>query len=175
MEPGGCGELLFLNKPAIAAVNGAAVGYGCDIALMCDMRIASEKARFGEVFLKVGVVPDQGMLLLPRLIGLARANELIFTADIIDAKEADRIGLVNRVVPHEQLMTAARELAAKIAAGPPLATRLAKEGIRRGLGLPYEDFMHFHSQAFQFTAETADHIEASRAFLEKRAPVFKGE
>ena len=175
VEPGGGGGLLHLNKPTIAAVNGAAVGYGCDIALMCDMRIASEKASFGEVFIRVGLIPDQGMLLLPRLVGLAKAYELILTGNIIDAREAERIGLVNRVVPHEQLQAATRELANKLAKGPPLAIRLAKEGIRRGLSLPLESFLSFHGPALRFLAETEDHIEGARAFVEKREPVFRGK
>jgi len=175
VELGGGGGLLHLNKPTIAAVNGAAVGYGCDLALMCDMRIASDNARFGEVFIKVGLVPDQGMLLLPRLVGLAKAYELILTGDIIDAGEAERIGLVNKVVPPEQLEEATKELATKLAKGPPLAVRLAKEGIRRGLGLPLDSFLAFHGPAFQFLAETEDHMEGARAFVEKREPVFRGK
>jgi enoyl-CoA hydratase/carnithine racemase len=167
--------LLDINKPSIAAVNGAAVGYGCDLALMCNMRIASEKARFGEVFLRVGLVPDESLVLLPRLVGLAKTYELVLTTDIIDAKEAERIGLVNKVVPHEELMPAAMELADKIAKKPPIAVRLAMEGIRRGLNLPMEEFMRYHSLAFTFCSETEDHIEGSRAFIEKREPVFRGK
>lgn len=113
--PTGGHALLKINKPSIAAVNGAAVGYGCDISLMCNIRIASEKARFGEVFLRMGVIPEESLLILPSLVGLAKAYELLLTTDIIDAKEAERIGLVNKVVPHEQLMPAAMEMANKIA------------------------------------------------------------
>jgi len=172
--PGGGHILLDINKPSIAAVNGAAVGYGCDITLMCNMRIASEKARFGEVFLRVGLIPDESLVILPRLVGLAKAYELVLTTDIIDAKEAERIGLVNRVVPHDQLMPATLELANKIAKMPPIAVKLAIEGIRRGLGWPMEEFMRYHALAFTFCAETEDHIEGSKAFVEKREPVFKG-
>lgn len=167
--------LLTVNKPTIAAVNGAAVGYGCDIAVMCNMRIASEKARFGEVFLRVGLIPDESILLLPRIVGLAKAYELLLTTDIIDAQEALRIGLVNKVVPHEQLMSAAMELAEKLAGKPPIAVKLAMEGIRRGLALPLEEFLQFHSMAFTFVSETEDHIEGSQAFVEKRQPSFKGK
>jgi len=173
-EQGGGGRLLNINKPSIAAVNGAAVGYGCDIALMCDMRIASDRARFGEVFLRVGLLPDQGLLLLPRLVGLAKAYELILTTDIIDADEAYRIGLVNKVVPHEELMSATMELAAKLANKPPLAVRLAKEGIHRGLNIPLDEFMQWQALAFDFVSQTEDHREGARAFLEKREPHFKG-
>jgi enoyl-CoA hydratase/carnithine racemase len=175
MDPGGGGALLHMNKPTIAAVNGAAAGYGCELALMCDMRIASEKARFGEVQLRVGRMPEQGMRLLPRLVGLGKADELMLTGDIIDATEAERIGLVNKVVPHEQLEVAAGELATKIAKNPPLTIRLTKEGIHKGLGLPLELFLSYSGQASQFLTETEDHKEGARAFAEKREPVFKGK
>jgi len=172
---GGGAPLLTTNKPSIAAVNGAAVGYGCDITLMCDMRIASDRARFGEVFLRVGLIPDEALILLPRLVGLAKAYELILTTDIIDANEAYRIGLVNKVVPHEELMTATMELAAKLASKPPIAVQLAKEGVRRGLKMPLDEWNQWHALAFTFCTETEDHKEGSRAFVEKREPVFKGK
>jgi enoyl-CoA hydratase/carnithine racemase len=173
---GGGGHILLdINKPSIAAVNGAAVGYGCDLALMCNMRIASERARFGEVFLRVGLVPDESLVLLPRLVGLAKTYELVLTTDIIDAREAEHIGLVNKVVPHDDLMPATIELADKIAQKPPIAVKLAMEGIRRGLNMPMDEFMRYHSLAFTFCSETDDHIEGSKAFVEKRQPVFKGK
>lgn len=172
---GGGAPLLTINKPSIAAVNGAAVGYGCDITLMCDMRIASDRARFGEVFLRVGLIPDQAQLILPRLVGLAKAYELILTTDIIDAEEAYRIGLVNKVVPHEELMNATMELANKIASKPPIAVQLVKEGIRRGLNMPLNEWAQWHALAFSFAAETEDHREGARAFVEKREPEFKGK
>lgn len=171
---GGGSPLLAINKATIAAVNGAAVGYGCDITLMCDMRVASEKARFGEVFLRVGLIPDEAQLMLPRLVGLAKAYELIMTTDIIDAAEAEKIGLVNKVVPHDELMTATMELAAKIANKPPIAVKLAKEGIRRGLNMPVEEWKQWHSFAMRFCFSTEDHREGAKAFVEKREPVFKG-
>lgn len=172
--PGGGHRLLEINKPSIAAVNGAAVGYGCDLALMCSMRVASEKARFGEVFLRVGLIPDEALVLLPRLVGLAKAYEMVLTTDIIDAAEAERIGLVNKVVPHDQLMEATMELANKVASKAPIAVRLAMEGIRRGLNWNMEQFMEYHAMAFSYCTETEDHLEGSRAFIEKRAPEFKG-
>lgn len=175
LQGGGGAPLLTINKPSIAAVNGAAVGYGCDITLMCDMRVASERARFGEVFLRVGLIPDQALLLLPRLVGLAKAYELILTTDIIDANEAYRIGLVNKIVPHEELMSATMELAAKLASKPPISVQLAKEGVRKGLGMPLDEWAQWHSLAFNFCRETEDHREGSRAFVEKREPVFKGK
>ncbi len=173
--PGGGHGLLTINKPSIAAVNGPAVGYGCELALLCSMRVASERARFSEIFLRVGLIPDEALVILPRLIGLAKTYEMVLTTDIIDAAEAGRIGLVNRVVPHEQLMEATMELAEKIAAQPPIAVRLAIEGIRRGLDWPMEEYMRFHAVASPYCAETEDHREGALAFLEKRKPVFKGK
>ena len=170
----GAHKLLQINKPSIAAVNGAAVGYGCDLALMCNMRVASEKAKFGEVFLRVGLIPDEATILLPRLVGLAKTYELILTTDLIDAKEAERIGLVNKVVPHDDLMVATMQLANQIADKPPIAVKMAIESIRRGLNLGLEEFMVHNAMAFDFCMETEDHIEGSRAFLEKRTPVFRG-
>ena len=171
----GGASLLTINTPSIAAVNGAAVGYGCDLSLSCDIRVASDRARFGDVFLRVGLLPDDAILLLPRLVGLAKAYELILTTDIIDAEEAERIGLVNKVVPHEQLMSATMEMANKIASKPPIAVKLAKEGIHRGLNMPLEEVMQWHSMASAFCFETEDHQEGARAFLEKREPIFKGK
>lgn len=172
---GGGGPLLTINKPSIAAVNGAAVGYGCDIALMCDMRIASEAARFGEVFLRVGLIPGQALLILPRLVGLAKAYELVLTTDIIDAEEAYRIGLVNKVVPQEELMTATMELAVKLASKSPISVKLAKEGIRKGLNMPLDEFLQWYSLALTFCTETEDHREGVKAFVDKREPLFKGK
>jgi len=172
---GGSTELLHINKPTIAAVNGAAVGYGCDTALMCDMRIASERARFGELFLRVGLIPDEAQVILPRLVGLAKAYELILTTDIIDAEEAYRIGLVNKVVPHEELMSATMEMAAKIASKPPVAVKLAKEGIRKGLAIPLDEWKQWYSLAMRYCFSTEDHREGARAFVEKREPQFKGK
>ena len=123
--------LLSINTPTIAAVNGAASGLGFEIATSCDMRVISERARFRCPFVETqGAVAEVAYWLLPRLVGLAKANELLLTSDVIDAKEADKIGLVNKVVPHDQLMNAAMEMATKLANRPPLAVKLAKEGIR---------------------------------------------
>jgi len=171
---GGSEALLLINKPSIAAVNGAAVGYGCDTALMCDMRVASDRARFGEIFLRVGLIPDESQLILPRLVGLAKAYELLLTTDIIDAEEAYRIGMVNKVVPHDELMPAALELAAKIASKPPLSVQLAKEGIRRSINIPVEEWKEWYSFAQRYCFGTEDHREGANAFVEKREPYFRG-
>ena len=152
-EPVALDFLIEYPKPTIASVNGAAVGYGCDIALMCDMRVCSDQARFGEVFIRRGLIPEAGgLLVLPRLVGLARAYELILTGDIIDAKEAERIGMVNRVVPHAQLGEATMALATKLAQQAPLAQRLAKEALRVGLNLnlPYFYGYQRHGQHLMF-------------------------
>ena len=171
----GAGILLDINKPTIAAVNGVAVGYGCTVALLCDIRIASEKARFAELFINVGIIPGEGLFQLPRIVGLGRAYELLLTGDIIDAAEAHRIGLVNKVVPPDQLMNEAVALATRIAQKAPMAIRLSKEGIRKGLNGPDDDFYQWKSLAQLFLMMSEDHLEASKAFLEKRKPVFKGK
>lgn len=171
----GAGILLNINKPTIAAVNGLAVGYGCTIALLCDIRIASEKARFAELFINMGMIPGEGLFLLPMIIGLGKANELLLTGDIIDATEAYRIGLVNKVVQHEQLINEAIELATRIAQKAPIPISLSKEGIRKGLNFPGDDFYQWKGLAQRFCMMSADHLEASKAFLEKRKPVFKGK
>jgi enoyl-CoA hydratase/carnithine racemase len=167
--------VLDCDRPVIAAVNGAAVGWGMDLTLFCDIRIASERARFGELFIKRGLIPDLGGLWrLPAIVGPARAAELLFTGDVIDAKEAERIGLVSRVVPHAELAKSAGELAARIAANPPLALRYLKEGLRRARHGDVAELGTYVSQTLAFLFTTEDHKEGVASFLEKRAPVFKG-
>jgi 2-(1,2-epoxy-1,2-dihydrophenyl)acetyl-CoA isomerase len=168
-------RLFQFPKPTIAMVDGFAVGAGCNIALGCDIVIASDRARFGEVFARIGLVPDGGgTWLLPRLCGLNRAKELVFTAEIFDAAEALRIGLVNRVVPAAELRAAAEDLARRIAAMPPQALALAKALLNRsaevGLAAGLEAEAHAQAQAIT----TDDHAEGVRAFLEKRAAKFSG-
>jgi enoyl-CoA hydratase len=168
--------LQTINTPTIAAINGAASGLGFEIACSCDMRIASERARFRCPFVGTqGATPEVSHWLLPRLIGLAKANELLLTSDVIDAQEADKIGLVNKVVPHEQLMSSAMEMATKLANQPPLAVRLAKEGIRWGLDVPVDKNKRWGNLAWEFCMGTEDHREAAKAFLEKRQPEYKGK
>lgn len=167
--------VLECDKPVIAAVNGAAVGWGMDLTLFCDIRIASDRARFGELFIKRGLVSDIGGLWrLPQIVGPSKAAELLFTGDIIYAAEAERIGLVSRVVPHDDLMPAAMEMARKIAANPPIAMRFMKQGLRSTTyGDPREVGAYvMQSLAYLFTTE--DHREGALSFVEKREPQFKG-
>lgn len=167
--------VLDCTKPVIAAVNGAAVGWGCELALYADIRIASEAARFGEIFIKRGLITDVGGLSrLPALVGPSRAAELLFTGDVIDAAEAERIGLVSRVVPHGELLAAAGSVAARIAANPPLALSAMKEGMRRGFLGEHQPLGAWVSQTLGRLFQTEDHREGVASFLEKRAPVFRG-
>jgi enoyl-CoA hydratase/carnithine racemase len=162
-------------KPIIAAVNGAAVGWGMELALFADIRIASENARFGELFVKRGLVCDVGgFYRLPSVVGPAKAAELLFTGDVIDAAEALRIGLVGEVVEHEALMPRAVELAGRIAANPPLAVQALKAGLSRwSAGAPHE-IGTWAIAEIRRLMRTEDHKEGVASFLEKREPVFKG-
>lgn len=167
--------ILDCDRPVIAAVNGPAVGWGMDLSLFADFRIASDRARFGELFVKRGLVSDIGGLTrLPHIVGPQKAAELLFTGDIIDAATAQQIGLVLDVVPHDKLMSRAGELAAKIAANPPLAVRYLKEGLRRAYYGDYHDMGSWVSQTLGVLFTTEDHREGVASFLEKREPQFKG-
>jgi enoyl-CoA hydratase/carnithine racemase len=167
--------LFNLEVPVIAAVNGAAIGAGMDLACMCDIRIASEHAKFAESFVKLGIIPgDGGAWLLPRLIGLSRASELSFTGEVINAKTAADWGLVSRVVPADQLMADSNELAQKIAANPPHAVRLTKRLLREAMHTRLDTLLEMAASFQALSHQTADHKEAVAAFLEKRTPVFKG-
>lgn len=165
-----------LRKPVIAAVNGVAVGAGLSLALACDMRIASTKARFGMVFVKTGLHPDTGAThLLSRLIGTARACELIFTGDIIGAEEADRIGLVNRVVESDRLESTVFELATKIAKRAPVPIQSAKGLIYKSLSMDLSVISEWEMLAQMVCVQTKDHAEGLAAFFDKREPVFLGK
>ena len=167
--------LLHTDVPVIAAVNGAAVGWGMELALMADLRVVSERARFGELFVLRGLVSDApGLGRLAQLVGREKAAELLFTGDIIDAGEALRIGLVSRVVPHDELLPTAMALAAKIAANPPLAVQKLKAGLRRALDPDWDDLGRWVTTTLGELFQTEDHREGARAFLEKRAPHFRG-
>jgi enoyl-CoA hydratase/carnithine racemase len=165
-----------LDKPVIAAVNGAAMGAGLDMALMCDMRLCSDRARLGASYILMGLVPgDGGAFFLPRLVGVAKAMELLLTGEAIDPGEALRIGLVNRVVPHESLMDEAMKLARKIAAMPPQAVRMMKRAVYQSLGCALRTHLDYVSSQLSLLSETEDHREAARSFLEKRKPLFTGK
>jgi enoyl-CoA hydratase/carnithine racemase len=164
-----------LEVPAIAAVNGAAIGLGCDVACMTDIRLCAENARFGVTFLKLGLIPgDGGAWLLPRTIGMSRAAEMLFTGDVIDAATAVAWGLVSRAVPAESLLDEAIALANRIAAQPPHALRLAKSLLRQGQSASYDTIMEMSAAAQAISHLTEDHMEGVDAILEKREAVFKG-
>jgi enoyl-CoA hydratase/carnithine racemase len=166
---------LYTDVPVIAAVNGAAVGWGMELVLMADLRVASEHARFGELFVKRGLVSDPaGLARLAQLVGREKATELLLTGDLIDAAEAQRIGLVGRVVPHEQLLDTSLALARKIAANPPLAVRAMKEGLRRALDPDWPSLGRWVTGTLMRLFQTEDHREGVRSFLEGRPAVFVG-
>jgi len=163
------------EKPVIAAVNGAAVGWGMELSLFADIRIASEKAVFAELFIKRGLISDMGGLLrLPAIVGPAKASELLFTGDPIDASEALRIGLVSEVTPHADLLPRAMAMAGRIAANPPLALRYMKEGLRRTAYGDPREIGGWAIEVIYKLFQTEDHREGVKSFLEKRAPVFVG-
>ncbi len=165
-----------LETPVIAAVNGPAIGAGCDLACMCDLRIAAQSARFAESFVRLGLVPgDGGAWFLPRIIGMPRAMEMTLTGDPVDADEALAIGLVSKVVPDHELLPAAIELAERIAAQPPLAVRLAKRLLREGQRTSLATLLELSAQAQAIVQRSADHREAMAALFEKRSPRFTGD
>ncbi|HEY2813877.1 MAG TPA: enoyl-CoA hydratase-related protein [Acidimicrobiales bacterium] len=167
--------LLSSNVPVIAAVNGAAVGWGMEMALMADIRVASERAKFGELFVLRGLCTDvAGIGRLAGLVGRERAAEMLFTGEVIDADTARSIGLVSRVVAHEQLVPAALEIAARIAVNPPLAVQKIKEGLRRALDPEWDALGMWVSTSLTELFKTDDHREGVKAFLEKRAPNYTG-
>jgi len=169
-------ELENLKKPVIAAVNGFALGGGCELAMACDIRIAVENAKFGQPEVGLGIIPGAGgTQRLPRLVGKGKAKELIFTGDVIDAREAERIGLVNKVVSQDGLMDAVKDMAKKIMAKGPLSVRLAKEAINAGTEMDMEKAFLLEKLAQTVIFSSGDRTEGIAAFLEKRKPAFKGE
>jgi 2-(1,2-epoxy-1,2-dihydrophenyl)acetyl-CoA isomerase len=165
-----------MEKPVIASVNGVAAGGGCNLALSCDIRIASDKARFGQVFTRRGVYPDWGgAYFLPRLVGYAKAAELIFTAEVIGSEEAYRIGIVNKLVPHEKLADATHEMAKRIAANAPLPIAFAKRGLQNFYKWDLSQSLDYEAYVLELTLKMQDFKEGFTAFLEKRDPIFKGE
>jgi enoyl-CoA hydratase len=163
-------------KPVIAVVNGFALGGGCELAMACHIRIASDAAKFGQPESKLGLLPGYGgSQRLPRLVGKGRAIQLLITGEMIDAAEAYRIGLVNKVTPAGELMSTARELMKTILANGPLAVALCIEAIDRGLEMSLEEGLILEANHFGLLAATDDMGEGTRAFMEKRAPSFKGK
>ena len=167
--------LLYTDQPVIAAVNGPAVGWGMELALMADLRIASQRARFGELFVLRGLNCDvPGLARLAGLVGRERAAEFLFTGEVVEAEAAHRMGLVSRVVPHEALLEQALELAGRIAANPPLAVRRIKQGLREALDPDWRSLGEWVSRSLGELFQTEDHREGVRAFLEKRDPRYVG-
>jgi enoyl-CoA hydratase len=162
------------DKPILAAVSGMALGGGCELALACDLRIAAENAQFGLPEIKIGVMPGAGgTQRLPRLVGTAKAKELLYTGDFIDAAEAYRLGLVNRVVPVGSLMGEAKALATKIASRPGVAIKMIKLAVNGGLGLDLKSAIAYEARCFEILFSTEDQKEGMRAFVEKRKPAFR--
>ena len=167
--------LVQLEKPYIAAVNGAAVGAGMDMASMADIRFASERARFGMGYVRMGLIPgDGGAFTLPRIVGTAKALELIWSGELLDAQEALRIGYVSEVHPPEELLERTRAFALKIARGPATAIQLAKKLVYRSANLTFDEHLDFAQMAMTLAQSTEDAREGPLAFTEKREPNFKG-
>ena len=172
-------SIWFFNsipKPVVCAINGAAVGIAAEFTLHCDIRIASESARWGQVFVLRGLVPDHGAgtYLLPRLVGLSKTCELVFSGEIIDAQEMLQIGLVTKVVPDEELMPAAKEMAKKLMRGAPLAVQMCKQLMYKGLERTIEAHIQAERACFTMANQTEDYKEGVKSFLEKREPHWTG-
>lgn len=167
-------RLFNLEVPVIAAINGHAIGAGLDLACMCDIRIAAERAKFAASFIKMGIIPgDGGAWLLPRTVGMSRAAELAFTGDMIDAQQALAWNLISYVVPNDQLMDAAREMAGRIARHAPHSVRLSKRLMREALRSGFDTVLELSAVYQAVSHKTSDHAEAVNAFLEKRSPRFE--
>lgn len=165
-----------IRKPVIAAVSGFALGGGCEVAMSCDIIIASETARFGQPEVNLGIIPGTGgTQRLTHAVGKFRAMEMVLTGDLISAAEAERLGLVNRVVPVELLLEEAKAIAKKIVAKPQLAVRAAKEAVLKSANLPLDEGLEFERKSFFVLFSSEDKTEGMKAFIEKRKPVFKGK
>lgn len=169
-------KIAALKMPVIAAINGFALGGGCELAMACDIRVAAENAKLGQPEVNLGVMPGYGgTQRLPRLVGLGKAKELIFSGETIDAAEAYRIGLVDRLVPKGAALEEAIKLAEVILTRAPIAVRLSKEAIDKGWELPLKEGQQLEAQLFGLTMDTEDKNEGATAFLEKRTATFKGK
>jgi len=162
-----------LNRPVIAAINGFALGGGCELAMACDIRIASEKARMGQPEIGLGIIPGSGgTQRLPRLVGVSKAKQLVFTGEVIDAKTALEIGLVDKVVPPDLLMEEAKKMALTIAAKPKIALALAKSAINKGIDIDLQNGLSYEIECFAQCFSTKDQKEGMKAFSEKRKPNY---
>ncbi len=163
-----------LGKPIIAAISGLALGGGCELSMACDLRIAAENATFGQPEIKIGVIPGGGgTQRLPRLVGVTKAKELLYTGDFIDANEAYRIGLVNKVVPVASLMDEARKMALKIARQSAVTLKMTKIAVNGGMNMDLRSAMAYEARCFEILFSTEDQKEGVKAFIEKRKPAFK--
>lgn len=169
-------KIELLEKPVIAAVNGYALGGGCELAMSCDIRIAGEKAKFGQPEVGLGITPGfGGTQRLARLVGTAKAKEIIFTTNMINSEEAEKIGLVNKVVPQDELMSETEEMAKKIAAQGQIAVRYSKNAINRGIETDIETGMDIERNLFSLCFTTEDQKEGMKAFTEKRKAEYKNK
>ncbi len=163
-------------KPIIASVNGVAVGFGCAVCLSSDIRIAAKSARFGLGFVRIGLIPGDGATyFLPRLVGIGKACELVFTSRLIDATEAEKIGLINKMVPDEELAATTHEMAKVLADAPPLALRWAKQALYQSLESGFASQLRFETTGQNTCYATEDFVEAAKSFLEKRPPKYQGK
>ncbi len=170
-----CSKIFHLEKPVVAMVNGVAAGAGVGIAFACDLRIVSESAKFVEAFAKVGLIPDSGATFtMPRLLGLTKAMELAFTGESVDASEAFRMGIVNKVVPPDQLESETRSLAEKLASGS-IGLGLSKKAIHKALSLDFDGALEYEAEMQEIAGASKDHKEGVMAFREKRPPKFSGK
>jgi enoyl-CoA hydratase/carnithine racemase len=165
-----------LDKPVVAAVNGAAIGAGMGLSLMCDLRVCSDRARFAELYIKMGLVPGDGSAyFLPRLIGTAKALELLLSGEMLTAEQAWQIGIVNKVVPHDQLMPETFAFLERIINNPPLAVRMMKRAVYQAQTSTLRNHLDYISSQISLLSETEDHLEAAQAFIAKRKPLYTGK